>query len=155
MNYGFLLSSSTTNAANAQDYSYWYRFLNLKPSRFFFFALLGPTPASAHPSNSRTSVAAGYSIFFLRKEVFYTKLKYSRVPQFDTSAGAAASFLSGMYGFMISEKFGFELIDSGDFLFLALFIAFLVLFGSMATSIFNARTSLISDFISSVRSFFI
>ena len=62
--------------------------------------------------------------------------------------------MSGMYGFMVSEKFGFELIDSGDFLFLIMFVAFLVLLGSMLTSIFNSRTSLIADFYTILKSFY-
>ena len=66
-----------------------------------------------------------YNIYFLRKESFYTKLKYSRVPQFDTASGAVASLLSGFYGFLVCEKFGFELIDSADFLFLALYVILL------------------------------
>jgi hypothetical protein len=65
-----------------------------------------------------------YTIYFLRKESFYTKLKYSRVPQFDTASGAVASLLSGFYGFLVCEKFGFELLDSGDFLFIVMYLVF-------------------------------
>lgn len=67
-----------------------------------------------------------FFLYFLKKEIFYTKLKYSRVPQFDTSSGAAASFMSGMYGFMVSEKFGFELIDSADFLFMFIYLCLFI-----------------------------
>ena len=69
---------------------------------------------------------ANYTFNFIRKESFYTKLKYSRVPQFDTSSGAVASLLSGFYGFLVCEKFGFELIDSGDFLFLVIYLVVLL-----------------------------
>jgi hypothetical protein len=56
----------------------------------------------------------GQTVFFLRKEKTYTKLKYSRVPQYDTSSNASAALLAGLLGFIISEKFGFEMVDSGD-----------------------------------------
>lgn len=44
------------------------------------------------------------------------------MPQFDTSSGAVASLISGFYGFLVCEKFGFELIDSGDFLFMLIYV---------------------------------
>jgi hypothetical protein len=56
-----------------------------------------------------------YTNFFAKKESSYTKLKYSRVPQFDITSGAVAGLLAGLLGFLITEKFGFELIDSADF----------------------------------------
>ena len=51
----------------------------------------------------------------LRKERLYTKLKYSRSPAYDIVSGGSAALLSGFIGFLVSEKFGFELVDSGDF----------------------------------------
>jgi hypothetical protein len=45
----------------------------------------------------------------------YTKLKYSRCPQYDIVSGGFAAILAGFVGFLISEKFGIELVDSGDF----------------------------------------
>jgi hypothetical protein len=62
----------------------------------------------------RTSSTQALTIFFIRKERAYTKLKYSRVPQYDTSSNASAALLAGLLGFIISEKFGFEMVDSGD-----------------------------------------
>jgi hypothetical protein len=56
----------------------------------------------------------------------YTKLKYSRVTQFDISSGAVAALFAGFIGFLISEKFGFELVDSGDFYFFFMYIVFLL-----------------------------
>lgn len=91
--------------------------------------------------NSRFYQNNDFIIYFLNKEVFYTKLKYSRVPQFDTSSGAAASFLSGLYGFMVCERFGFELIDSGDFLFAVLYILASVFLISFITTFVNANVS--------------
>lgn len=66
-----------------------------------------------------------FDINFLRKEKMYTKLKYSRVPQYDIVSGGAAALLAGFLGFLICEKFGFELADSGDFYILFMYIVFL------------------------------
>jgi hypothetical protein len=66
-----------------------------------------------------------FNINFLKKERIYTKLKYSRVPQYDIVSGGAAALFAGFLGFLICEKFGFELVDSGDFYF---FFMYLVLF---------------------------
>jgi hypothetical protein len=51
----------------------------------------------------------------MRKEKIYTKLKYSRVPQYDAVSGGSAAILAGFLGYLITEKFGLELLDSGDF----------------------------------------
>ena len=64
------------------------------------------------------------NINFLRKERLYTKLKYSRSPAYDIVSGGAAAILAGFIGFLVSEKFGFELVDSGDFYFLFIYIVF-------------------------------
>jgi hypothetical protein len=66
------------------------------------------------------------NIIFLKKEITYTKLKYSRVPQADIVSGGIAAFFSGFLGYLISEKFGFELIDSGDFYFLFIYLVFII-----------------------------
>jgi hypothetical protein len=62
---------------------------------------------------------------FLRKERLYTKLKYSRSPAYDIVSGGAAALLAGFAGFLISEKFGFELADSGDFYYFFMYVVFL------------------------------
>lgn len=64
------------------------------------------------------------NVNFLRKERLYTKLKYSRSPAYDIVSGGAAALLAGFIGFLISEKFGFELVDSGDFYYLFIYIVF-------------------------------
>jgi hypothetical protein len=69
-----------------------------------------------------------FDINFLRKEKIYTKLKYSRVPQYDIVSGGAAAIFAGFLGFLITEKFGFELVDSGDFYFLFMYLVFLFFF---------------------------
>lgn len=66
------------------------------------------------------------NINFLRKERLYTKLKYSRSPAYDIVSGGAAALLAGFIGFLISEKFGYELVDSGDFYYAFMYGVFLV-----------------------------
>ena len=65
-------------------------------------------------------------ISFLRKEKIYTKLKYSRCPQYDIISGGFAAIFAGFIGFLISEKFGIELVDSGDFYIVFMYAVFLV-----------------------------
>lgn len=99
--------------------TYWLAFYRRPIARNFFFLTYTSTDAiKLH----RPTTSNYYNLYFLKKEYFYTKLKYSRVPQFDTSSGAVASLLSGFYGFAVCEKFGFELLDSADFLFSVLYI---------------------------------
>jgi len=63
-----------------------------------------------------------FDINFLRKEPLYTKLKYSRTPQYDIVSGGSAALLSSFLGFLICERFGFELLDSGDFYYLFMYV---------------------------------
>ena len=65
--------------------------------------------------NLYTSLIDVCDVNFLRKEKIYTKLKYSRCPQYDIISGGFAAIFAGFIGFLISEKFGIELVDSGDF----------------------------------------
>jgi hypothetical protein len=71
----------------------------------------------------------------------YTKLKYSRVPQYDIVSGGAAALLAGFLGFLITEKFGFELVDSGDFYFLFMYLVFLSFSLRLFLKIMSAKTS--------------
>lgn len=61
-------------------------------------------------------------IFFCKKERVYTKLKYSRVPIYDSVSGGLACLFAGFLGFLISERFGFELVDSGDLYYFYMYI---------------------------------
>lgn len=79
---------------------------------------------SSPKTNSSFDIHNTLNINFLRKERLYTKLKYSRSPAYDIVSGGAAAILAGFIGFLISEKFGFELVDSGDFYFLFIYIVF-------------------------------
>jgi hypothetical protein len=65
------------------------------------------------------------NINFLRKEFLYTKLKYSRSPAYDIVSGGAAVIFAGFLGFLVSEKFGLELVDSGDFYFFGMYLVFI------------------------------
>jgi len=76
-------------------------------------------------SQLNTSVSM-INVNFLRKERLYTKLKYSRSPAYDIVSGGAAALLAGFIGFLISEKFGYELVDSGDFYYAFMYAVFLV-----------------------------
>lgn len=67
-----------------------------------------------------------FDINFIKKERLYTKLKYSRSPQYDIVSGGLAALLAGFLGFLISEKFGIELVDSGDFYTFFMYCVFLV-----------------------------
>jgi hypothetical protein len=80
---------------------------------------------STQANSSLTTWFSTVNINFLRKERLYTKLKYSRSPAFDIVSGGAAALLAGFLGFLISEKFGYELVDSGDFYYLFMYLVFL------------------------------
>lgn len=81
------------------------------------------------------------NVNFLRKERLYTKLKYSRSPAYDIVSGGMAALLAGFVGFLISEKFGFELVDSGDFYFLFMYIVFLCFSLRPLLITFNSKTT--------------
>ena len=76
-------------------------------------------------NQSSNSIFNLTNINFLRRERLYTKLKYSRSPAYDIVSGGAAALLAGFLGFLVSEKYGFELVDSGDFYYLFMYIVFL------------------------------
>lgn len=83
-----------------------------------------------------------FEINFIKKEKIYTKLKYSRVPQYDIVSGGVAAIFAGFLGFLISEKFGIELVDSGDFYFLFMYVVFLCFFLRLFLKIVdNEKTS--------------
>jgi hypothetical protein len=65
-----------------------------------------------------------FDMNFIKRESLYTKLKYSRSPAYDIVSGGAAAFLAAFIGFLVSEKFGIELVDSGDFYIAFMFAVF-------------------------------
>ncbi len=82
-----------------------------------------------------------FNINFLKKEKMYTKLKYSRTPQYDIVSGGAAALLAGFLGFLITEKFGFELVDSADFYFLFMYLVFFFFVLRLFLKLFNSEKS--------------
>lgn len=92
--------------------------------------------------NYSNSWLKNFNIIFLRKEKMYTKLKYSRVPQYDIVSGGVAAIFAGFLGFLICEKFGFELIDSGDFYFVFMYVVFLCYFIRLFVKLFSINTYL-------------
>ena len=127
-----------TNIRSSSN-SYWFYHLNNLNSLSWVYFFLYWCPSLKnykYQSYSNTN----YNIYFIRKEHYYTKLKYSRVPQFDTSSGASASFMSGFYGYLICEKCGFELIDSADFLFFILYLIVLSLALIQFSRMLNSST---------------
>jgi hypothetical protein len=78
-----------------------------------------------------------FNINFLRKERLYTKLKYSRTPAYDIVSGGSAAIFSGFLGFLICEKFGFELLDSGDFYMVLMYAVFIGFFIRMLIKLWN------------------
>ena len=90
---------------------------------------------------SSNSLWSLFDINFLRKERIYTKLKYSRTPQYDIVSGGAAALFAAFLGFLFSEKFGFELADSGDFYFLFMYLVFLFFFCRLFLKLLDANQS--------------
>jgi hypothetical protein len=81
------------------------------------------------------------NINFLKKERLYTKLKYSRSPAYDIVSGGSAALLAAFLGFLITEKYGFELIDSGDFYYFFIYIVFISFSIKLVVSTLNSRES--------------
>jgi hypothetical protein len=150
----FLNDISTNNltplTTNTQD---WPLFLkkslsnkpnNLKNSLVFLENLDQST--NTHTGTNQNSYATEnlVNINFLRYERLYTKLKYSRSPAYDIVSGGAAALLAGFLGFLISEKFGFELVDSGDFYYLFMYIVFGVFLLKPLLYIANVNTTILS-----------
>jgi hypothetical protein len=83
---------------------------------------VGTNPAPRSQFSSRLSSLL--TVNFLKKERLYTKLKYSRSPAYDIVSGGSAALLAGFIGFLIQEKYGFEMVDSGDFYYLFMYLVF-------------------------------
>lgn len=78
-------------------------------------------------ASSRYTSSLLWSLFdvnFMKREKIYTKLKYSRSPAYDIVSGGVAAMFAGFIGFLISEKFGIELVDSGDFYIFFMYCVF-------------------------------
>ena len=87
--------------------------------------ILKPLSVDAKYTSTFSSSHNLVNVNFLRKERLYTKLKYSRSPAYDIVSGGSAALLAAFLGFLISEKYGFEMVDSGDFYFLFMYLVFI------------------------------
>lgn len=106
---------------------YWH--LKLEKSKTFLYTLQ-TNFKNNNISTNKLNYNSAYSlinIHFLKKEALYTKLKYSRTPAYDIVSGGSAALLAAFLGFLITEKFGFELLDSGDFYYLFMYCVFIAL----------------------------
>ena len=102
------------------------RIINSKFNLFYIFSVTKLSSSSSKSSFNFYSFSQNLiNINFLRKERLYTKLKYSRSPAYDIVSGGTAAILAGFLGFLVSEKFGFELVDSGDFYYLLMYLVLL------------------------------
>ena len=96
-----------------------------------------------------------FDMGFIKRESLYTKLKYSRSPAYDIVSGGAAAFLAEFIGFLVSEKFGIELVDSGDFYIAFMFGVFLGLSLKPLMRILSAPKKLTNTIVSAYKSVFI
>lgn len=96
---------------------------------------------------SSASLGLVFDVNFLRKEHMYTKLKYSRSPQYDIVSGGVAALFAGFLGFLVGEKFGLELLDSGDFYIALMYVVLLCLFSRLIFKILDNKT-ILNDIIS-------
>jgi hypothetical protein len=124
------------------------KIIKRKTNKFFKNFSLNNTPTSFENNN----LWSLFDINFLKKEKMYTKLKYSRVPQYDIVSGGVAALFAGFLGFLICEKFGFELLDSGDFYILFMYIVFISFFLKLFSNLFTHNRQSWSGF--SVKWFF-
>jgi hypothetical protein len=83
-----------------------------------------------------------FDINFIKKERFYTKLKYSRSPAYDIVSGGSAALLAGFIGFLVSEKFGIELVDSGDFYIVFMYCVFASFFCRPLLKILSSQNTI-------------
>lgn len=130
----FMDEINTKNLTNSETNKYvWLNFLqdtnysNTNPSNNQLLQAPYNTPLTSTldlQSSQSYKPLNTVNVNFLRYERLYTKLKYSRSPAFDIVSGGAAAMLAGFLGFLISEKFGFELVDSGDFYYLFMYVVF-------------------------------
>lgn len=141
------------NAQSRIFYHYWINFLNEHNEFLGFYCFnypFGKLDKLSKLDEEDISVNITYayqfsfnfkelSIYFFKHEPTFTKLKYSRVPQFDASATTVASFLSALIGYLICEKTGFELLDSGDLVFTCVYCGLYVITGSLFAVYINEQ----------------
>jgi len=125
-NYCTIVNTNNMSYENFLNYrhsnlNYNYVLTTLKFKKLKFSAS-SPKAAVSQSQNLTWSL---FNTVFLRKEKLYTKLKYSRCPQYDIVSGGIAGLFAGFLGFLIQEKFGLELLDSGDFYLVLMYSVFI------------------------------
>lgn len=108
---------------------FWYKKKQTFDERYFFKLFKNFKMKNNDISHFKNNLLWSlFDVNFFKKERIYTKLKYSRVPQYDIVSGGGAALLAGFLGFLICEKFGFELLDSNDFYILFMYSVFFCFF---------------------------
>ena len=129
LNLHHLYVGSSLDLANFKDTTAYRSYILSKASKNSTLILeqniLKPLSVDAKYTPTFSSSHNLVNVNFLRKERLYTKLKYSRSPAYDIVSGGSAALLAAFLGFLISEKFGFEMVDSGDFYFLFMYLVFI------------------------------
>ncbi len=106
--------------------SFFYAHILIQPLPYKSFLSYTKTYSQKFFGFSSKIMKLDFNIWFLRKEYCYTKLKYSRTPAFDIVSGGVAALFAGFLGFLVCEKFGFELLDSGDFYMILMYLIFFI-----------------------------
>lgn len=109
---------------NRSEINRLYHYLKFTPTNYSKWLITNLKNANIIKTNELNTTYDNLNIYFLRKERLYTKLKYSRTPAYDIVSGGSAALLAAFFGFLITEKVGFELLDSGDFYFAFMYIVF-------------------------------
>lgn len=118
-------------------YDYLYKSSSIFDIKNLKRLLKGFKPSPITPVFRTDTLRKLFDIHFIKKEKIYTKLKYSRVPQYDIVSGGVAAFAAAFIGFLITEKFGFELLDSGDFYYLFMYGVFVSFFIKLLLKLIN------------------
>lgn len=119
--------NTTLNLKNRRNFSKKSIFRK-KFSTVSFTTIVTSTNVNAEAQLNSKAASRLWKLFdinFLKREKLYTKLKYSRSPAYDIVSGGVAALFSAFVGFLISEKFGIELVDSGDFYTFFMYMVFL------------------------------
>jgi hypothetical protein len=121
-------------------------YLNSKVSK-----TLSPSSKKGTSLVKSLSIYNIFDINYIKRERLYTKLKYSRSPAYDIVSGGAAAFFAAFIGFLISEKFGIELVDSGDFYIAFMYGVFIALAFKPFMRILQTSQTLLKSFLNKLK----
>ena len=119
-----------------------YKFQEYLKGQVSYTTKLGEINQTKNLQKNTSFTLSLFDIHFIRKERLYTKLKYSRCPQYDIVSGGFAAIFAGFVGFLISEKFGIELVDSGDFYNAFMYGVFGVFFSRLLIRLYSKDETL-------------